>query len=185
MSIIDTKNERMFPKIDPEQIDRLRRYGEVRRYPAGDELLVTGMDSPGMFVIIRGTVAVTSHDGLGNIAPIADLGPGDFVAEVGQLSGRPSLVDAHARTETEALLVRTKNTRALLIAEAELGERIMRALILCRVALIDQGAGGPVLIGPEISPDMIRLQGFLSRNGYPHQVLDPAEDRDAKALVER
>jgi thioredoxin reductase (NADPH) len=61
----------------------------------------------------------------------------------------------------------------------------MRALILRRVALIDHGAGGPVLIGPETNPDLIRLQGFLSRNGYPDQVLDPALDRDAKALVER
>jgi thioredoxin reductase (NADPH) len=61
----------------------------------------------------------------------------------------------------------------------------MRALILRRVALIDHGAGGPVPIGPETNPDLIRLQGFLSRNGYPHQVLDPALDRDAKALVER
>ena len=30
----------------------------------------------------------------------------------------------------------------------------------------------------------IRLQGFLARNADPHQLLDPAEDRDA-ALVER
>jgi hypothetical protein len=65
------------------------------------------------------------------------------------------------------------------------GERIMRALILRRVALIENCAGGPVLIGPALNPDMVRLQGFLARNGYPHQVLDPAEDADAKALVER
>jgi thioredoxin reductase (NADPH) len=175
----------MFPKIRPEQMDRLRCYGDVRRYAAGSELLKTGMDSPGMFVVVHGTVAVTSRDGLGHIVPIAELGPGDFIAEVGQLSGRPSLVDCHAKTDTEALLVPTENLRALLIAEAELGEQIMRALILRRVALIEQGAGGPVLIGLETSPDMIRLQGFLSRNGYPHQVLDPAGDRDAKALVER
>ena len=32
---------------------------------------------------------------------------------------------------------------------------------------------------------MVRLQGFLTRNGYPHQVLDPAEDHDAAALIER
>ena len=47
------------------------------------------------------------------------------------------------------------------------------------------GAGGPVLVGPATSPDVVRLQGFLTRNGYPHQVLDPAEDAEAKALVER
>jgi thioredoxin reductase (NADPH) len=85
----------------------------------------------------------------------------------------------------EALIIPPERLRALMIAEAELGERIMRALILRRVALIEMGAGGPVLIGDETSPDIIRLQGFLTRNSYPHQVLDPAEDPDAKSLVER
>jgi thioredoxin reductase (NADPH) len=51
-------------------------------------------------------------------------------------------------------------------------------LILRRVALIENGAGGPVLIGPALIPDLVR-------NGYPHQVLDPDEDADARALVER
>jgi len=36
------------------------------------------------------------------------------------------------------------------MAEAELGERIVRALILRRVSLIQGGAGGPVLIGSRI-----------------------------------
>ena len=72
-----------------------------------------------------------------------------------------------------------------MIVEAELGEKIMRALILRRVILIEAGAGGPVLIGPATSPDVIRLQGFLARNGYPHQLVDPEQDQDAKALVER
>ena len=75
--------------------------------------------------------------------------------------------------------------RALLIAEAELGERIMRALILRRVGLIQTGAGGPVLIGAPESAGMLRLQGFLSRNGHPHTVLDPALDHAAAELMKR
>jgi thioredoxin reductase (NADPH) len=58
-------------------------------------------------------------------------------------------------------------------------------LILRRVALIEAGVGGPILIGPESSPDMIRLQGFLARNAYPHQLLDPTTDRDAAELIKR
>jgi thioredoxin reductase (NADPH) len=50
--------------------------------------------------------------------------------------------------------------------------------------LIEAGAGGPVLIGPEGSPDVVRLQGFLARNAYPHQLLDPAKDPDAAKLVQ-
>ena len=184
-STIGARHEQMFPKFTPEEIDRLRRFGTIRRYPAGDPLIVTGEVSLGMFVIISGSVAVTRREALGRIVPIAELGPGEFIAEVGQLSARPALVDAHAVTEVEVLLIPAAGLRAVLIAEAELGERIMHALILRRVALIETGAGGPVLIGSATSPDVIRLQGFLARNFCPHQVLDPAEDHEAATLLER
>jgi thioredoxin reductase (NADPH) len=185
MATIDSRREQMFPKLTPQEIDRIRRFGTVQRYAKGALLFKTGEVSPGMFVLISGEVAVCWRDGLGHIQPIVEQGPGEFLAEVSQLSGRPSLVDASAKTDVEALLIPTAGLRALLIAEAELGERIMRALILRRVILIEAGAGGPVLIGPATSPDVIRLQGFLARNGYPHQLIDPEEDEDAKALVER
>jgi thioredoxin reductase (NADPH) len=177
--------DQMFPKMKPAEIDRLRRFGEVRRFAAGERLLITGEPTPGMFVLLSGAVAVGSHDGLGHLISIAELGAGEFLAEVAQLSGRPSLVDAAAKVPVEALLIPPDNLRALVIADAELGERIMRALILRRVALIETGAGGPVLIGSPTSADVLRLEGFLARNGYPHQVLDPAADSAAEALVAR
>src|SRR5437016_1396474 len=185
MSTFDTRREQMFPKLIPEEIDRLRRFGTARHYRAGEALFRTGEISPGMFVIISGSVAVTRREGLGQVVPILEEGPGDFLAEVGQLSSRPTLVDAHAISDVQALLVPTDGLRTVLIAEAELGERIMRALILRRVALIETGAGGPVLIGPALSPDVVRLQGFLARNAYPYRLVDPAEDREAAALLEQ
>jgi len=151
----------------------------------GDLLFVTGERNPGMFVLIAGSVAVSARDGLGHVVPIVEEGPGEFLAEVGQLSGRPALVDARATTDVEALLIYPERLRGVIIAEAELGEKIMRALILRRVALIENSAGGPVLIGPALNPDMVRMQNFLARNGYPHQTLDPDEDADARALIER
>ena len=185
MSTIDTRREQMFPKLTPHEIDRLRRFGQVRRYAAGEALFVMGDIAPGMFVLIRGSVRVVRRDPLGHSAPIVEQGPGEFVAEVGQLSGQPALVDVHAIDEVEALLIPPENLRALMIEEPELGERIMQALILRRVALIEAGAGGPVLIGPESSPDVVRLQGFLARNAYPHQLLDPTQDEDAAKLVQQ
>ncbi len=185
MSTIDTRREQMFPRLTPQEIDRLRRFGEVRHYAAGDALFVTGDIAPGMCVLIKGSVRVTRRDPLGHSAPIMEQGPGEFVAEVGQLSGQPAFVDVHAIDDVEALLIPPENLRALMIEEPEIGERIMRALILRRVALIEAGAGGPVLIGPEFSPDVVRLQGFLARNAYPHQLLDPAKDPDAAKLVKQ
>jgi thioredoxin reductase (NADPH) len=61
----------------------------------------------------------------------------------------------------------------------------MRALILRRVGLLETGAGGPVLIGENSSADVARLRSFLSRNGIPHLLLDPASDEEARALIER
>src|SRR3984893_8160306 len=185
MSMIDTRREQMFPKLEPREIDRLRRFGEIRRYAAGEALFVTREIAPGMSVLIKGSVRVTRRDPLGHGAPIVEQGPGEFVAEVGQLSGQPALVDVHAIDNVEALLIPPANLRALMIEEVELGEKIMRALILRRVALVEAGAGGPVLIGSESSPDMIRLQGFLARNAYPYQVLDSAKERDAAELIKR
>ena len=185
MSMIDNRREQMFPELGPEEIDRLRRFGVVRHFATAAPLFVTGQVSPGMFVLLAGTVAVRRRDPLGHLAPIVEYGAGHFLAEVGQLSGRPALVDAQAVGDVEALLLPPDALRAVMVREAELGEKIMRALILRRVALIESGAGGPVLIGPAASADVVRLQGFLTRNGYPHQVLDPAEDHDAAALIER
>jgi thioredoxin reductase (NADPH) len=82
-------------------------------------------------------------------------------------------------------LIPPERLRALLVAEADLGERIMRALILRRVNLIQGGVGGPVLIGPANSSGVVRLQGFLTRNGIPNHLLDPVADNDAAELIAR
>jgi thioredoxin reductase (NADPH) len=185
MSTIDTRREQMFPELTSQEIDRVRRFGRIRHYAPGEALFVTGNIAPGMYVLIKGSVRITRRDPLGHTAPIVEQGPGEFVAEVGQLSGQPAFVDVHAIGDVEALLIPPENLRALMIEEPELGERIMRALILRRTVLIESGAGGPVLIGPESSPDVVRLQGFLARNAYPHQLLDPARDEDAAKLVQQ
>ena len=107
------------------------------------------------------------------------------MGELAQLAGRPALVDAYAQEPVEALIIPPDQLRALLIAEAELGERIMRALILRRVGLLETGAGGPVIVGRAENGDVLRLEGFLRRNGHPHQRLNPETDPEAKALIER
>ena len=177
--------EQTFPTLTPEEIARMRRFGEARNYKHGEALFETGKVGPGMFVILSGHVAITKRDGLGHVTPIIEQGPGQFLAELGQLSGRIALVDGHAKGDVEALLIPPVRLRALLIAEADLGERIMRALILRRVNLIRGGAGGPALIGSPVSADVVRLQGFLARNGIPHQLLDPVADADAAELIAR
>src|SRR5262245_23654995 len=184
MAAPDANRGQMWPSLDSEEIDRLRRFGTIRRYAAGEQLVSTGDVDSGMFVLISGSVAVSARGGLGHVVPIIELGPGDFLAEAGMLAGQPRLVEARAASDAEVLVVPADRLRTVLIAEAELGERIMRALLLRRLGLIEKGAGGPVLIGPAVHPDLVRLQGFLARNASPYRVVDPAADQEAAALLE-
>jgi thioredoxin reductase (NADPH) len=179
------RHEQTFPALTPQEIERMRRFAEVRHYEDGEKLFETGKPGPGMFVVLSGHVTITQRDGLGHVTPIIDQGPGQFLAELGQLSGRVALVDGRAEGDVETLLIPPQQLRALLVAEASLGERIMRALILRRVNLIQAGAGGPVLIGPPNSSGVVRLRGFLTRNGLPHHLLDPKTDHDAAEVIAR
>ena len=174
-----SRRDQIFPRLEPAEIDRLRRFGAIRTYRPGELLYEAGKPGPGLLVLLRGRGKVVRKNSLGVEGIEFNYEPGQFFGEIGQLSGRPALVDAYAIDALEALLIAPRSLRALLVAEAELGERIMRALILRRVLLIETRTGGPVLIGAPDGADMLRLEGFLTRNGHPHTALDPAVDRAA------
>ena len=184
-TIIATRAAQMFPTLSTLEVERLRRFGEVRSFDKGQALVKVGESGHGLTIFLSGQAEISQHDQSGRRTPIVTHGPGNFMGELAQLSGRPALIDSYAITPGEALVIAPGQLRALLIAEAELGERIMRALILRRVGLIESGAGGPVIVGHDQDGDVLRLVNFLGRNGHPYQRLDPNEDADAKALVER
>jgi thioredoxin reductase (NADPH) len=177
------RHHQMFPVLDAAEIERVRRFGEVRPFARGEMLATLGDVGRGLAIVLAGTIDVTRHEGGHEL--IVTHGPGGFMGELAQLAGRPGLLDAQAQQPGAALMIPPDRLRALLIAEAELGERIMRALILRRMALLETGAGGPVIVGDADDGDVLRLRNFLRQNGHPHQGLDPRDDPEARALIER
>jgi thioredoxin reductase (NADPH) len=184
LSIFERRGDQMFPELDPFEIERMRRFGEARSFAQGEAIFTTGRIGPGFVVILSGEVDIVRRE-LSRESLIITHGPGQFMGELAQLAGRPALADAIAKKPVQALIIAPERLRALLIAEAELGERIMRALILRRVGLLETGAGGPIIVGRADNADVLRLQGFLRRNGHPVQLLNPETDDEAKALIER
>src|SRR6202011_2969550 len=183
--LIEARRDQMFPVLEPAEIDRLARFGELKSYTAGERIVGTGEIAPGAFVILTGRVDVTHGGWMGHSELIVTQGPGSFMGELAQLSGRPSLIDAYTKEGVETIVIPPRRLRDLMVEEAELGERIMRALILRRVGLLETGAGGPVIVGSVDNRDVLRLEGFLVRNGHPHQLLDPKTDPGAQTLIER
>jgi len=180
-----SRRHQMFPVLTDGEMARMRRFGTEQAHPAGARLVTAGEPAPGMFVVLKGVIAVSQRDGMGKVTPIVQHGRGHFMGEVGSLSGKPALVDGIAQEDVQVLLLSPGQLRALIIAEADLGERLVRALILRRVALIEAGASGPVLIGEPGSANVLRLQNFLRRNGQPYHVVDASQDAGAAALMEQ
>ena len=188
MTLIETRGHQMFPVLDVGQIEMAKRFasGPARRFVAGETVFAAGEREAPAWLVLKGTIDVVRRDGLGREAAIVSHGPGQFSGEVSQLAGRESLAAGRAGADgCTALPFDAAHVRALIIGSAELGEIMMRAFILRRVGLIEDGGVGSVLVGDAGSPDLVRLQGFLGRNGYPYSVLDAANDADGRALVER
>jgi thioredoxin reductase (NADPH) len=175
----------MFPILPPDDIARMRRFGEPVTFAAGERIVRAGDVAPGLIVIVSGQVEVSQDGGGDRHETIVVHGPGSFAGELAQLSDRPSLVTAEAIEPVDAFVIPSRRLRDLMVQEASLGERIMRALILRRVGLLESGGSGPIIIGHQDSGDLLRLQGFLTRSGHPHQVLDADTDPCARTLVER
>src|ERR1700734_3828286 len=147
-SIIEQRGEQMLPVLNALEIERVRRFGECRSFATGEALATIGHVAPGLMIILAGQVEVTHRDKSGQRVTIVTHGPGQFLGELAQLAGRPALADATAQEPVQALIIPPDRLRALMIAEAELGERIMRALILRRVGILETGSRRAAIVGP-------------------------------------
>ena len=188
MSLIDERQHQMFPVLSPTHVETMKRFasGEARYFEPGSQVFDVGDVGTPTWLVLDGSLTVVRRDGLGREKPITTQGAGQFTGEVSQLAGRPSLAAATAGPAgCTAVPLDAPHLRALAIGSAEVGELLMRALILRRVGLIQEGAAGSVLVGRPGEAELVRLEGLLSRNGYPYTTLDSTNDEEGRSLVER
>ena len=179
-----SRRDQIFPTLSTQEISRLQRFGTSRSLAVGSQIVTAGSTVPGLQVLLTGEALVKPRYDDRETA-VLRYGPGSLVGELSSLSGAAALVDVTATTDATALLIPAPRLRDLMVEEVELGERIMRALILRRVWLLEVAVGGPIIIGRESNRDVLRLETYLNRNGYPHRRFDPEQDRCALTLIER
>jgi thioredoxin reductase (NADPH) len=188
MATLANREPQMFPVLTGAQVETARRFasGPERRFDPHEVVYAIGEEGAPAWLVLDGTIEVVRRDGLSEEAPVTTHTAGQFTGEVNQLAGRPSIAAGTAGAQgCTALPFDPAHLRALMVGSADVGEIVMRALILRRVGLIEQGGAGTIIIGVPDSPDVTRLQGFLTRSGYPNLVLDAAADGEGRALVER
>ena len=188
MSTIDTREHQMFPVLGAGQAETARRFasGPEVRFSPGETLYAIGDHGAPAWLVLGGSIEVVRRDGLSRDAAVTTHRAGQFSGEVNQLAGRPSIAAGRARPDgCTAIPFDPPHLRALMVGSADVGEVVMRALILRRVSLIEEGGAGTILVGVPGSPDVVRLQDFLGRSGLPNLVLDVRVDEEGRALVER
>lgn len=175
----------MFPVLTEAELERVRRFGSLTHHAKGELLYRAGNLCPGVFVLLAGRIRIVGRDGFGHERTIHTYTKrGEFTSDVTQLSSKPAVVDAQVVEDVEAILLRPEGLSDMMIAEADIGETFMRALILRRVLVIERGQG-VVLVGDASDARLIALQNFLRRNVFPYTTIHGQHDADAIALLER
>ena len=170
-----------YPRLSDEQIQALSAYGRRRFAEAHEVLLRKGEQSAEFFILLSGQAVVLDDDG-GEGRVIRVHGPGRFLGELSVLTGQVEFVTTLMQVAGEVLAIAARQLRELVVRQPDFGDLILRAYLIRRSLLIDQGAGFRV-VGSRFSPDSARLCSFAARNRMPHRFLDIEEDPVAEALL--
>jgi thioredoxin reductase (NADPH) len=174
--------DRLFPTLTSAQIARIAAHGDTRQVQRG-EVLVEAGENPRFFVVTAGNIEMV-RPARGTEEVVAICGPGQFTGEINMLSGRRGFVRIRASTSGEVIAVERERLLALVQADSELSDILMRAFILRRVELIARGIGDAVLLGSSHSSGTLRIKEFLTRNGHPYSYLDLDRDADVQDLLD-
>src|SRR5262249_28034896 len=141
---ISDRSAQRFPMLRDAQLEVVRRFANTdpRTFAPDEALYEVGDRSVPAWFLLEGTIDIVGYDGLDQEKLLRHLEPGQFTGELNQLTERPALASARAGSAgCVALPIDAMRLRALIVGSAELGELIMRAFILRRVGLMEQGVG--------------------------------------------
>jgi thioredoxin reductase (NADPH) len=175
-----------FPQLGEEMVGRIRHYGNEELLAPGTSIFTRGDRNADFFLVLDGAVEIYEHGDDDEVRLFTTYHEGQFTGELTLFNEREILVNGRGGPEqTRIVRVKRADFRRMLQSEPDIAEIVMRAYILRRVGLIRHSQGGAVLIGPGHSADTLRLQHFLSRNGYPLRLVDTEQDPEANGFIER
>jgi len=172
----------IFPKLSSDQIERTRRFGVEEALPGGTMLFRRGERSVDFFVVLEGSVEILDHV-CGEVEVVTVHRASQFTGELDLFNDRKILVDGRMGEDGRVLRVRRAEFRKLLLAEPDIGDVVMLAFILRRLAFLKHEQASVTLVASEESPDSLRIERFLRRNGYPVRTLDANDPGKAGALL--
>jgi thioredoxin reductase (NADPH) len=175
-------HEVAFPVLSAKDLAALTARGHPRAVRAGEVLFAEGDRDFCFFVVVKGEVEIVEHS-RGTPHQVALHQAGEFTGDVDMLSGRSALVTAQAATDGRVVELSTGELRRAVDELPELGETIVKAFLMRRHLLLDEGFQGFRIIGSRFSPEAHRLRDFATRNAIPFRFMDLETDEQADAIL--
>jgi thioredoxin reductase (NADPH) len=176
-----------FAKFSEAQMAALSRCSltKLRPFRKGEKLFASCDRDPRFFVVKSGEIDIVDESG---DAPrtVVVHGPGQFTGDVSQVTDRPAIVSAVARSDGEAYEISPDALRELLNNHPDVSDMVMQAFIARRQLLTAPGFfTGLRVIGSRYSQDTFRVRDFLTRNRVLYTWLDLEADPQVQALLTR
>jgi thioredoxin reductase (NADPH) len=164
-----------FPILNDGQMAALAPFGTRRTLHDGESLFKAGDRVYNFFVVERGVVEIL-EDSSGQPKRVALHERHTFGGDVSLVTGRPALVTAVARGETDVFEIKPECIRRIMAERPAVGDVLFQAFIARRELLVASDFQGLRVIGSSSSRDTFRVRDFLARNQVPFTWIDL--DRD-------
>jgi len=179
-----TRQEQAFPQLTAAQIARIEPHGRRRKVQPGEVLGEAGEPVTRIFVLVSGRLdLVRPPRWVGEEVP--SFSEGMFTGERSILAGGRFLARIQASTPGEVIEVLRDDLLTLIQTDSELSDIFLRAFILRRLQLIDQGFGDVLLLGSNHCQGSLHIREFLTRNGHPYKFVDLDTDADSQAMLDQ
>jgi thioredoxin reductase (NADPH) len=169
--------------LDGDQLAVLRGYGSERDVAAGDVLFADGDVAYDLIVLLAGTADIVEGYRQPGARIIAGYGPGEFLGEIGILTGQRAFLSAVATSAGRVLAVPVAQLRRVIASEPGLSDLILRTLLLRHSLLMSRGTG-LTLIGSRFDADTRRLLEVLARNRLVWNWLDLEASAEAEQILQ-
>lgn len=167
------REQQTFPKLNEDQVARMQSYGHVEELDKGSVLFTRGERGVDFFLILDGSIEITDSTPNGDEIVVTTHGQHQFTGELDLFNQRKILVGGRTGEDSRVVRMTRDQFRRMSSTEQDIGEIIMRAFILRRTAFIVHSEAGVTLVGPKNDRDVIRINRFLTRNGYPLKLYEP------------
>ncbi len=150
----------------------------------GKILFAQGQRETPFWVVLSGAVDVIDRQPDGD-RYFAQCQAGTFIGDTSMFTGEPTLARGVVAAETSLLELSPDALRNLVAGSTDLGDLLLRTMVVRREWLRGQGYGFERLIGRRSSGDAFAIRELLERNLVPFSWHDIDTDEESKALLDR